>query len=382
VRTAAVIGGGLAGGCVAWALGKRGVRVTLYDSEDTVCAKASGNMFGVVMPYLALKPSSLLTVYSAGYNYTQKLLRDTSILRDHFFQVGALQLPSLARFSELFTHSKAIPSERAIHGISSKEAGRLAGTTIHTDALYIPDAGFLQPSQFIAALLATVDPRVAIRCTSPVAKILQLSDGTWQLYRSDNEVLQSVDGVFVCTAFEASRFEQLSHLPLEPIRGQTSLVRSSGASSLLKKVVCYNGYVTPASKGVYLLGAHYRHHDLRGEVDDGDTCDVLARCSRWLPELQVRAEDVVSSRVCFRASTFDRLPYAGEVPFKGSFSDSSWLGRPSSSGLYASLGHGSRGLLSAPLSAEIAARKALEEDLGDLQDVAALLTPARIPLKP
>ena len=218
MRTAAVIGGGLAGGCVAWALGKRGVRVTLHDSEDTLCAKASGNMFGVVMPYLALKPSSLLTVYSAGYAYTQKLLRDTPRLRDLFFQVGALQLPSLARFSELFAHSKAIASERDIQAVSSREASLLLGTTIHSDALYIPDAGFLQPSQFISALLATVDPRVAIRCTSPVAKILQLSDGTWQLYRSDNEVLQSVDGVFVCTAFEASRFEQLSHFPLEPIR--------------------------------------------------------------------------------------------------------------------------------------------------------------------
>ncbi len=375
--TAAVIGGGLAGGCVAWALGKRGVRVTLYEAETTLCGKASGNLFGVVMPYLAVKPSPLLTVYSAGYRYLHKLLRDTASVNNHFFQVGALQLPSLARFSELFADPRAVSNEGTIRAVSSSEASSLAGTTIQSDAIYISDAGFLKPSQFINALLTTVHAYVDIRCNFRVVKLQRLPNGSWQLYHCDDQALQSVDAVFVCTAFQASMFDQLSSLPLEPIRGQTSLVRSSDVSSLLKSVVCYNGYVTPAVDGVHLLGAHYRHYDNRDEVDSCDTDDILGRCSRWLPELRVGSTDVLSSRVCFRTSTFDRLPYAGAVPVDGSLIDSSCSGHGKSIGLFASLGHGSRGLLSAPLSAEIVVRAALGEDEAELKDVAALLNPAR-----
>jgi tRNA 5-methylaminomethyl-2-thiouridine biosynthesis bifunctional protein len=50
-------------------------------------------------------------------------------------------------------------------------------------------------------------------------------------------------------------------------------------------------------------------------------------------------------------------------------------------GLYVHVGHGSRGLLSCPVGAEIIARLAYNEELSELQEVAVTLTPDRLPYR-
>jgi tRNA 5-methylaminomethyl-2-thiouridine biosynthesis bifunctional protein len=50
-------------------------------------------------------------------------------------------------------------------------------------------------------------------------------------------------------------------------------------------------------------------------------------------------------------------------------------------GMYVSLGHGSRGLNSCPMSGEIVARLISNEPLGALSDVAQILSPERLALR-
>jgi tRNA 5-methylaminomethyl-2-thiouridine biosynthesis bifunctional protein len=70
---------------------------------------------------------------------------------------------------------------------------------------------------------------------------------------------------------------------------------------------------------------------------------------------------VQRGRTSLRATTPHRLPYVGAV----------------SEGVWVSIGHGSRGMLSAPLAAEVIAARMLNEPLPVTAELADLLQPRR-----
>ena len=76
-----------------------------------------------------------------------------------------------------------------------------------------------------------------------------------------------------------------------------------------------------------------------------------------------------SARVAFRTGTPDKLPLVGEVPAVVSTGDTS--------GLYISLAHGSRGLLSCTTSGEILAAKILNDPMPLPMNIIKALDPKR-----
>jgi glycine/D-amino acid oxidase-like deaminating enzyme len=100
------------------------------------------------------------------------------------------------------------------------------------------------------------------------------------------------------------------------------------------------------------------------EPNDGDTTEILSRLYRTLPTISNLS--VTSSRVCFRASTHDRMPYIGALPLSSNLT------------LFINAGHGSRGLLTAPLGGEIIARLMHSEALGNFEEAATISAAARL----
>jgi tRNA 5-methylaminomethyl-2-thiouridine biosynthesis bifunctional protein len=179
-----------------------------------------------------------------------------------------------------------------------------------------------------------------------------------------NGDVEETEAVVLCSAHEISKLAPTSWVPLEAIRGQTVQARTSLASVPLRTVISYDGYITPEYDGVHFIGAHYRHNDMSEEPDQGDTSEILSRLYRTLPSISNLA--VSSSRVCFRASTHDRMPYIGALPLRDA---------PQ---LFINAGHGSRGLLTAPLGGEIIARLVHNEPLEDLEEAATIASAARL----
>jgi tRNA 5-methylaminomethyl-2-thiouridine biosynthesis bifunctional protein len=138
----------------------------------------------------------------------------------------------------------------------------------------------------------------------------------------------------------------------------------SAESQTLRTVISYDGYITPSYDGVHFIGAHYRHHDMNETPTNEDTTEILSRLYRTFPTISDLG--VTSSRVCFRASTHDRMPYIGALPFQGN------------EGLFINAGHGSRGLITAPLGGEIIARHITNEPLGELEEPASIVSTARL----
>ncbi len=115
----------------------------------------------------------------------------------------------------------------------------------------------------------------------------------------------------------------------------------------LHKIVCRDGYVTPAVHGWHVVGATVQHDDDEGSSRRSDDEQNYERLQRLLPGFADNAEELQSGRVGWRSTTPDRLPLVGKLD----------------KGLYASLGHGARGVTCAPLCAEFLVALICDEPL-------------------
>jgi len=359
---AIIIGGGLAGAGTARALAQRGRKVLLCETHPHLAAKASGNARGLLMPYVATHSSPPGRLYAKGFRYTHTLLTDTFGDQRLYTECGAMQLPATKRLARILTETTECVGDVPIRRISSEEGSSVAGITVPTPSFFIPQAGFCKPVDVTHALVETGNALITIRCSHEAINLTS-TKSTWRVTFRNGDI-EETETVVLCGAHEIAKFSATSWIPLEAIRGQTAQAHSSQASASLQTVISYDGYITPEYNGVHFIGAHYRHNDVSEEPNDSDRTEILSRLYRTLPTISNLT--VASSRVCFRASTHDRMPYIGVLPLQDT---------PQ---LFINAGHGSRGLLTAPLGGEIIARLMHSEALGHFEEAATISTAARL----
>ncbi len=156
---------------------------------------------------------------------------------------------------------------------------------------------------------------------------------------------------------------------------------AEGLAPALPFVLCREAYLTPASGGLHSLGASYD--------DDGDPAlradsqrDNLDKIRALLGDPAIGAGAPLQGRVGFRSVAPDRLPLVGALP------ETAPGGRlerlrdvPRQSGLYGLLGYASRGLIWAPLAAELLAAQLDGEPLPLERELVESLDPARFVLR-
>lgn len=387
VSDVVVIGAGLAGGFTAHALAQRGATVTVLESCDTIASKASGNRCALLTPYITTKPSELEAVYSSGFRYTHTLLRKNARLAEIFTESGAIQLPSTARLAAALANTGSCLGDIGIRRVSTHGARAICGIETSSDAFHIPEAGFLDPRALVHSLLSEPPARISIVTGTQVLELTE-AGGSWCVTCSRGDTYHAKI-VVICNAYEAAKLKQSSWLPLEPVRGQTVSVRANECSRDLRTPIMFGGYITPASEGSHLVGAHYRHDDDNESVSQSDSVEVVARCNEWLRAVRFTESEIQNGRVCFRTSTLDRLPYCGAVADYDTFKHESARFQSGTDlikhvsltyhrGLFCNLGHGSRGLLSCPIGAEIIATSIFGEEQGEFATVARRLNLERL----
>jgi tRNA 5-methylaminomethyl-2-thiouridine biosynthesis bifunctional protein len=201
---------------------------------------------------------------------------------------------------------------------------------------------------------------------------------------------------WIATAVLANGFAQTSRLPLQPVRGQVSELALPAGVPDLARVVCAKGYVAPALEGVLTFGATFAPNDDDASLREADHVINLAELERTLPALvrALRAAGAdlgpghLGGRAAVRAASPDKSPYAGPVP-----DADAWLGDyadlthdatriPATpgrhhGGLWITAAHGSRGLASAPLCAELIASRICDEPMPLEQPLVDHLHPGR-----
>lgn len=384
----AVIGAGLSGASTAFALARRGYQVDLYEQHAQIAAEGSGNPQGALYAKLPAKPTPQSRLHLAGLLYSTALLKSLG-LNDgkHADLCGLLQLaldPKEANRFEQFSSLSAY-SEEVVRAVSQAEASALAGTTCAGPALYFPDAGWVAPALFSTALIN--HPNIELKTLSTVGELTSQPNG-WQLGGS-TELYRIV---VLCTAWRTQLIDDWHNLGIKPIRGQTTWSPST-AGSALNRVVCGNGYVSPPLNGQFCFGSSFVIGDQSSELREEEHEHNLRLLAESLPELANQlATQALGGKAAQRAGTRDYMPVVGALcdqqvlsdryqalrvdarkAFKG---DAPWL-----SGLYVNLGHGSKGLITCPLSAEILAAQINAEPYPVEQSLVDLLSPQRFTIR-
>ncbi len=391
-RTALVLGAGLGGTTVAAALARRGWKVTVLE-RDQVAGAASGNAQGVLYTRISHRQSLLNDFALHSFCFAHRCYRQlmqSGLLREGLDGqfCGALHLQTdWSENAPLRETVVSLPG-LAIH-LDDTEAKRISGLTDCPGGLFYPLAGWMNPPAVCAALLAQPGIELKERC----GKLhLQPGGSGWLARESGGAEIASADVAIIACGSASKYFDGLQWLPLQSIRGQVTHIPSTGKLTSLQTVLCHDGYLPPARQGEHCIGASF-------DIDDGDpklrAVDHLHNMQKLHKALPDLGEDIpldksadLRGRVGFRTASPDYLPMVGPVPdFDRFCSDFADLRRNARQllnttgahlpGLYLSTGHGSRGLTSTPLSAEILATQICGEPWPVAANLYRALVPAR-----
>ncbi|WP_153786973.1 bifunctional tRNA (5-methylaminomethyl-2-thiouridine)(34)-methyltransferase MnmD/FAD-dependent 5-carboxymethylaminomethyl-2-thiouridine(34) oxidoreductase MnmC [Pseudomonas sp. EMN2] len=392
-REALVIGAGLAGSATAASLAARGWQVSVLERHDGPAQEASGNPQGVLYLKLSAHGTALSQMILAGFGYTRRWLE--RLQRGQAWDgCGVLQLAFDDKEAERQAKLAAAFDSSLLRVLDRDQAQAIAGVALPAGGLFYPEGGWVHPPALCQAQLG--HPRIRLLSHANVLE-LRKADGLWQAWVGER-LLASAPLVVLAGAAEVRNFPACAGLPLKRIRGQITRLPATKASRALQTVVCAEGYVAPPRGDEHTLGASFDFHsqDTTPTVAEHlGNLALLDEISTDLAErLAVGTLDVeqLQGRAAFRCTSPDYLPIVGPVADTEAFNDAyaalakdarqvpdiacPWL-----EGLYVNSGHGSRGLITAPLSGELIAAWVSGEPLPVARAVAEACHPNRFALR-
>lgn len=392
-RRALVIGGGLAGCASAASLAARGWQVTLLERHAGLAEEASGNPQGVLYLKLSAHGTALSQMILSGFGYTRRVLEQLQRGTD-WDACGVLQLAFNSKEAERQAQlAEAFPRD-LLHTLDQSEAQVRSGIDLACGGLFYPEGGWVHPPALCRWQAS--GPAIDVQ---PHHEVLQLRrvDGQWQAWDGER-CLASAPVAILASAAEIKRFEAAADLPLKRIRGQITRLPQTTRSQSLATVVCAEGYAAPPRLGEHTLGASF-------DFNSDDLTPTAAEHAGNLQMLEEISLDLVDrlnagsldperleGRAAFRCTSPDYLPIVGPLADRQAFTEAfAALGKdarqvpdapcPWLDGLYINSGHGSRGLITAPLSGELIAAWLDNEPLPLPRSVAEACHPNRFALR-
>ncbi|WP_241723120.1 bifunctional tRNA (5-methylaminomethyl-2-thiouridine)(34)-methyltransferase MnmD/FAD-dependent 5-carboxymethylaminomethyl-2-thiouridine(34) oxidoreductase MnmC [Raoultella sp. HC6] len=386
-REVAIIGGGIASALLSLALLRRGWQVTLYCADDAPAKGASGNRQGALYPLLSQHDPALTRFFPAAFTFARRVYDALPVTFDHQW-CGVTQLAwdeksgqKIAQMLEL-----NLPAEIAA-AVSAEAVAQATGVETGCGGIAYPAGGWLCPQQLTAELLALAATRGLHARYGFKVETLTAGDDGWQLNQSQQHAV-----VVLANGHQLTTFSQTAQLPAYPVGGQVSHIPTTPGLSQLRQVLCYDGYLTPQNprNQQHCIGASYH----RGQTETAFSAEDqrqnrqrLVDCfpdAQWAQEVDTSANE---ARCGVRCATRDHLPMVGNVPdYEATLARYAQLAgqkedapsAPVHSNLYLLGALGSRGLCSAPLTAEILAAQMSGEPLPMDRETLAALNPNRL----
>jgi tRNA 5-methylaminomethyl-2-thiouridine biosynthesis bifunctional protein len=275
--------------------------------------------------------------------------------------------------------------------LNRDQAEAKAGITLAHGGLFFPEGGWVHPPALCQWQAG--QPGISVLAHNDVLDLRNV-DGQWQAWDGER-LLASAPVAVLAGAADVRRF---ADLPLKRIRGQITRLPQTAESQALATVVCAEGYVAPARLGEHTLGASFdfNNEDLTPTAaDHAGNLAMLQDISADLAQrLQADTTDpnTLQGRAAFRCTSPDYLPIVGPLADSAAFVQAYAALRkdarsvpdttcPWLDGLYVNSGHGSRGLITAPLSAELLAAWLDNEPLPLPRSVAEACHPNRFAVR-
>lgn len=373
-----IIGGGLAGTSLARALSRHDIRSIIVDAQGIGCG-GSGNSVGLALPDTG-RSEGILERDCVGYAALVEAINSHEVAGR---RLNALRGPVIQ-----FPVTERLKARVHAEGVHAERLSQISGT-ICQEAGLILEGVAISPRELCHAHVAGSGAQVVIGAV----RTLEWMDGVWRVLGQRGEMLAEASHLCIANAAEASTLSETAWLKLERVRGQVVEI-PAGYPGLPCIPVCFDGYVVPMPQGGHLVGADYDHISRDTRAHPGISRSLIRRMQGWLAA-PFLPESHFHARVAFRASTHDRQPYIGPVPdykqfrklAKTALSARRPVGAcqellanlPYLPRCYVSVGHGSRGLVSAHYAAEVIAELvASEGDSSQISSSDASLHPKRL----
>lgn len=310
-KKVAVIGGGLAGTAMAYTLVRRGHHPVIFEAGDALATAASGNPAGLYNPRLQAERLPEVDFHNASWALAYHVFAGLRKMTDIGFDpCGALHLIGAderrqKKLTGALTHGWP---ESHMRLLSATEASEVAGITLHDDAIFLPEAGYVSPARLCHAYAQDCEVRLGHRI-SDLQSILESAAGDAPVKIEDEDF----DAVIIAAGAALPKLQAMEGLNLHTVRGQVTMLAADVQSRQLKSNICFGGYVTPLTvDGTHICGASFQKWLSDDDPREEDDRDNISRLQDSVPGWQ--ALKVTGHRAALRCTSPDRLPVIGALP--------------------------------------------------------------------
>jgi glycine oxidase len=269
--TVAVIGGGIIGCSIAWALGRAGVRVLLIDDRAAPLQGISAAGFGSLTPFSDPFYRGEARDFAARsvQMFREEWLADICSASRSSVAFKDLGLIQLCLTTEDEQAAVDLSSELIAAGydarlLSAVETRRLepALSGTYRSALWMNEP-WVDRAEYFAALLGAIATLSSVEQFART-KIVELQPriDSLRLVAADGREFEC-DAVVLCQGLTTGAIVGVPTLPLQWVRGDAiSVHTTNGAPILTRHVYCHKGFITPRDHSEMLLGTTYEPEDL------------------------------------------------------------------------------------------------------------------------
>ena len=379
-KSAVIIGGGLAGTSIAFALSEKKYKVTLIERENKIASGASGNPAGMFAPVLTRDISDLskwsVASFNAFLNFLSIYGKD---FPEIFRQIGVIQ--SVKSREELRVLEKSLKNY-----VINSNITIVNNANQKFKGLFFSNAGWINPVQLSETYLKLAKHNLNLILSTSLIQIKN-ENTHWKVYLNNGDILET-ETLVIANSFDAKDFIQDLD-KVKKVRGQILFFPSHEFPYPLENILLHDdGYIIPNINGMHIIGSSFDPNDDSTQLNPEANVRLLQNIKGIFPEINPEDGLKLQGRVGFRAMSSDHLPLVGLVPDSSSFErdysdlwkaniykdypDGSYL-----SGLYLSCGHGSKGILNSYMAANVLSNIIANEETPLENSLLEKISPAR-----
>jgi tRNA 5-methylaminomethyl-2-thiouridine biosynthesis bifunctional protein len=373
---ATIIGAGIAGLSLAYALVNRGWVVSIIDKHGDIAKEASSNPAPIVYPRLSINNDVDTEFYTAAFFYTLHVFKKLQEQSKHrfWFGDGLQQLMDEKRITKIIKKFQFNSDYVSVSDEMNAEQ-----RTVN-----YPSAGVVLPAILCDVIKNACGKKLNI--INAEVNNIKYEKNKW-LCLSDSQLIDTAEILIIANGTGINELGLLPKFPVEAIRGQVVELNANPVSQQIRKTINAAVHITPVINSKHYLGASYVRGCCELEVCQKDSLSLIESLNNLYPDI-FKEDDYCDAWVGFRTMSKDRVPIVGAIPDEVFFNDEyadichgkvnkNYQPAQYLKGLYVSAAHGSRGFTSSFLSAEIIVSLIEGEPVPTSRRVLNYLNPSR-----
>ena len=334
----AIIGAGISGASLAFALRKRNIECYILDKSSKIANGASGNKLALQMPKMTADNSPYGLLSLEAFSYSRNLAKELKAVPR---TDGLILLPSRER--EIIKYKKLFKSNWP-HDLVNDYTDKVKLYNID-NYVYMNSSGIVDNIKFIKNLINNVKVFlnfnvIEIKTTENNSKII--------IDKQGNKM--KAQTIIWANGYDMSNI--CDKIPIVPVSGQVTYLKNNSLTENLKLNFSYGQFFSQSFKGYHQIGSSF-NRNTKTNFSETDQIKNLNSIPHFLKKrIEHSNIDKTEYRVSIRASTKDRMPF---------FCNLNEIRQYKTINEYALGGMGAWGYVYAPYYAELLVRELLNE---------------------